>query len=300
MDMGLVSKAFEAYKRGATPSDAARYAFFERLLGLTQGRAEELASSAPWGAPSAEKVKDLYLAPESVLSQVPVKISADDFAATCIALANLVASDAGLEKDAVEALQAFDWNAFAQKADLNLAGSSPTEFFESEFTRLDTDGVFEKIPIGVLATVVSFALRAHLQPAAEEVARVHKSFFDKEAERETPRPVTCPVCGSPASASWVGNTGGSDGQGRMMYCATCGTQWNYDRVRCGNCGSRNENHLHYENLKGDRAHRLQRCEDCGGYHRVVFRGDLDVSPFVMEVEDVAMANLDVLAHSKQD
>lgn len=297
--MGLAAKAFDGYRRDAAAPDAARYTFFEQMLGLIQGRADQLEDEAPWDAPEDGRLLELYLGAEPVLARAPVGIDADGFARTCREVARHIAQNAGLEHAAAEALMSYDWDAFARRCDLALAGSSPSEFLQGELARMDEHEVSLDLPAGVFAMVPSLALRAHLQPAAQKVARVHKAHYDKEGERETERPVACPVCGSPASASWVGNTGGSDGRGRMMYCASCGMQWDFDRVRCGSCGSRNENHLHYENVQGDRAHRLQLCDDCGGYHRVVFQDEIAVRPLVMEVEDVVMANLDALALSRQ-
>lgn len=102
------------------------------------------------------------------------------------------------------------------------------------------------------------------------------------------------MCGTPASAAFVGETDAVDGRGRLLYCSTCGTQWAFDRIRCACCGTQSQTKLHYFHVEGDDAHRLQNCEECGDYMRTVFQDSLKV-PLSMEVEDIVMANLDAIA-----
>lgn len=72
--------------------------------------------------------------------------------------------------------------------------------------------------------------------------------------------------------------------------------WEFERVRCVRCGTRNQGHLHYHSIEGDDAHRIQSCDECGGYIRSVFEEDeLQLAPFSFEVEDVVMTRLDVIA-----
>lgn len=72
--------------------------------------------------------------------------------------------------------------------------------------------------------------------------------------------------------------------------------WEFERVRCVRCGTRNRGHLHYHSIEGDDAHRIQSCDECGGYICSVFEEDeLQLAPFSFEVEDVVMTRLDVIA-----
>lgn len=293
MDSNLVHAAVAAYQEEADPAEASRLAFFEGLLDIQQERADFVAAQNGWHAPEAAQIVALYRAPEGVFSQVPVALEAADFAQTCQQIASYMADHAGLDDAATRALQAFDWNAFCARVDLVRAGTDPASFIEETLAHIDSFDVSADLPANVLMMVPAFALRAHLQPAAEAAVAAYQ---DADDHHSFERSVDCPVCGSPATASWVGESAASDGRGRMQYCAMCGTQWNFDRIRCGNCGTRSTSHLHYFNVAGDPAHRLQRCDDCGGYQRVVFREDMKVQPFAMEVEDVVMARLDEIAH----
>lgn len=60
------------------------------------------------------------------------------------------------------------------------------------------------------------------------------------------------------------------------------------------CGTHNQSHLHYFNEERDFAHRLQSCDECGQYQRMVMQDEAP-GPAVMEVEDVVMAKLDRIA-----
>lgn len=298
MNLERIHTAVAAYLRDADPADAARLEFFEGLYGAIDARSKSVAAAGGYAAPSADAVRDALAAGTPVFSKAPVHIDADAFGATCADVAAFMADHAGLDADAAGALRAFDWVRFAQRADLAQAGSDPTAFVNEVLANLGAFEVPADLPANLCAMTVMFALRAHLEPASDAVRAVYERAVAEGGE-PAPASVDCPVCGSPASASWVGDTGDTSGAGRRQYCAQCGAQWHFDRVRCGRCGTRNQGHLHYTNVEGDRAHRLQTCDECGDYERVVFQEDLPAGvPLVMEVEDVAMAPLDAIAQER--
>ncbi|WP_283171453.1 formate dehydrogenase accessory protein FdhE [Curtanaerobium respiraculi] len=293
MDLKLVHAAAEAYRQGALASDAARLAFFEGLYDIVQRRADAIASQGGWSPLSGEEAVRLYEASAPVFSQAPVSIDGASFAETCAPIAHHIAEHAGIVSEAARALASYDWRTFCERADLALAGSDPASFVEECIKTVDAFDVPIELSATIFMMVPAFALRAHLQPAAEQAVEAYRRALSDD--KRPAISADCPVCGSPASASWVGNTGATDGRGRMLYCAACGTQWDFDRIRCDTCGTRNEGKLHYVNVEGDRAHRLLKCEECGAYQRVVFQDDLKVHPMVMEVEDVVMSKLDQIA-----
>ena len=145
--------------------------------------------------------------------------------------------------------------------------------------------------------MLSFALRPMLQSAAASIMK-ELSATVKEGNTLHDKPLSCPVCGSKATASYVGETPSSQGKGRMLYCGTCGTEWEFERIRCASCGTQNQGHLNYFHVEGDEAHRLHNCKECGDYMRTVFQDEIEV-PFVFEVEDVVMARLDMVAHDER-
>ncbi len=102
------------------------------------------------------------------------------------------------------------------------------------------------------------------------------------------------MCGGAPVAGRVGGESSTQGRGKTLWCAQCGTSWEVERVRCARCGTQNQAHLHYYNVEGDDAHRIATCDECGGYLRTVYADDA-LAPFSFEVEDVVMARLDAIA-----
>jgi FdhE protein len=292
MDMRIIHEATEAYKKDASPADEARLGFFEGLFEIQRERAEEAAESMEFDGLAAEEADAAYLAYEPLLGKAPASIDEVKFFGTCKQIADYMAENAGLEEDVASALRAVDWYKLVGSFDLELAGSNPPEFIEGALKDFDGLGIGSELPASVVMMVVAFALRAHIQPKAEKLfASVSKKTKDTHQHE---RPLACPVCGSPAVASHVAAANGIDGRDREQFCSMCGTVWPFERMRCGVCGTENATRLHYFHVEGDSSHRLQNCDECGQYQRMVFEEDLSI-PLSMEVEDVVMAKLDAIA-----
>ena len=289
MDLKLMERAIEAYAPAGTDADRARLEFFSGLYKLQQQWANKVASRNAYQAPTSEQVEAWYWNADPAFAFAPVAIDAPAFAEALAEVAAYLADNAGLDSSAAAGLRAYDWKEFCNKADLGLAGRDPAAFVESCIGSVDSYGVGSDVPVSLFAMTVVFSLRAWLQPAAEAVMAVAPTDH-----RKHDCPIDCPVCGTPAAASFVGESAGSDGKGRMQYCAACGAQWYFERIRCGVCGTQNQRKLHYFNLEGDNAHRIQSCDACGQYQRVVFQEDIP-GALCMEVEDVVMAKLDKIA-----
>lgn len=289
MDLKALERAVEAYAPLGAEADRARLEFFAGLYRLQDEWANRVAAECGYPAPAAEQLEAWFWNFEPALMHAPVPIDAKLFAETIAAMACYLADNAGLDAAAADGLRSFDWEAFCAKADLGLAGRDPAAFIEACLTDIEAFGVDATIPASLFAMAVSFALRAWLQKPSETVmALAPRDHIHHNC------PVNCPVCGTPAAASYVGESAGSDGKGRMQYCAACGAQWYFERIRCGVCGTQNQRRLHYFNLEGDNAHRIQSCDQCGQYQRVVFQEDIP-GTLCMEVEDVVMAKLDRIA-----
>ena len=289
MDLKAMERAIEAYAPLGTDADRARLEFFAGLYRLQDEWANRAAARCGYPAPAAEQVEAWYWNAEPAFAHVPAPIDAVLFAETLRAMAGYLADGAGLEPGAATGLRALDWDAFCAEADLGLAGRDPAAFVESCLSGIDAFGVGADVPASLFAMTITFALRAWISGPAQAVMAVMPTDHRKHNS-----PVDCPVCGTPAAASWVGQSAGSDGNGRMQYCAACGAQWYFERIRCGVCGTFNQRNLHYFNLEGDNAHRIQSCDACGQYERVVFQEDIP-GTLCMEVEDVVMAKLDRVA-----
>lgn len=301
MNLDNVKTAVEAYLPTATESEGARLRFFEGLLEIQQAHADE-ADKLPYAAPDDDVVVERYRSGVPVFAEYPVTVDAAAFAATCRDIAGYLAEHAGLASAAAEALSAYDWDAFVQKAPMKMAGSDPATFVEKVLQGINDYAVPSQLPTNVFMMPVMFALRAHLQPAAERIAELYADNLPEE-DYGYVHQLDCPVCGTPSSASWIGessDSSGMSGRRRKQYCGTCGTQWDFERIRCANCGSTDQNHLHYTNIEGDRAHQLLHCDECGFTQKVVFQEELPYAPAVMEVEDVVMAKLDQLLAESPD
>lgn len=292
MNLTLVHDAVDAYRANASESDAARLSFFEGLLTIQQERADELAADMDYEGLSAEEAEASYIALEPLLEKAPVEIDQTKFFGTCSKIAEHMASNAGLDESVCSALREIDWYKFVGKLDLALAGSKPPEFIEACLRDFDTFDISSNAPASIVMMVVAFALRCHIQPAAEKLFGLVPAKTTGSPQRE--HPLCCPVCGSPAAASQVDAASGIHGRGRKQYCSMCGTMWPFERMRCGVCGTENASRLHYFHVDGDSSHRLQNCDECGQYQRMVFEEDLSI-PLCMEVEDVVMAKLDAIA-----
>lgn len=144
-----------------------------------------------------------------------------------------------------------------------------------------------------LAVICACALRAHLLLPAKNAAQDYTNSVDKSADS----PLACPVCGYRETLSWVGEFTAHHGNERVKYCPLCATQWAFERIRCGHCGTKNQGHFHYTNEEHDNSHRILICDECHSYERVVFQEHLQSPAFSIEVEDVVMAPLDALAQS---
>lgn len=292
MNLTLVHDAVAAYKIGASPADKARLEFFEGLFEIQQERADVVADTMAYEGLSVDEAEAAYVALEPMLAKAPVEIDEVQFFGACKQIADYMAERAGLDADVAEGLRAIDWYKFTGKLDLALAGSNPPEFVEACLKDFDSFGVGSDVPASIVMMVVAFALRCHVQPAAEKLFGIVPKKTRESLQH--PHPVVCPVCGSPAVASHVDAASGIDGRPREQYCSMCGTVWPFERMRCGVCGAENATRLHYFHVEGDSSHRLQNCDECGQYQRMVFEEDLTI-PLCMEVEDVVMAKLDAIA-----
>lgn len=291
MDLTRIASVVEDYETGASEADKARLEFFLGLYRIEQDLADKVAAAEPYNAPRADDIEGWYWAGQPVLGHAPAAVDASAFAEAAREISSWTVERAGLIPAAAQALAAFDWEAFAKDANLAQAVTEPPAFIEEVLGNLDSFGAPAALPGPVFAMVLTAALRVFLQQASEAVmANAPKGATEHD------RPLRCPVCGMPAAASAVGDTPESEGKGRRQYCSLCGARWSFERIRCGNCGTRNQGHLHYHHVEGDPAHRLQTCDECQGYQRVVFQDELSTAP-CMEVEDVVMARLDQVALS---
>jgi formate dehydrogenase maturation protein FdhE len=101
----------------------------------------------------------------------------------------------------------------------------------------------------------------------------------------------CPVCGA---APLLGELRGGESR-RVLRCGRCGTAWDFQRLRCVFCDTRDHRKLSALHLEGQSDFlRIDACDNCGGYIKTMAR--LDAIPYeLLLAEDLATAHLDLLA-----
>lgn len=290
MNIKAIDAAIAAYRDGLDASDAARLALFRELWGAQDAIAQELGEGPAWRVPSTQSLIDALQSGATVLSVSPVRIDPVLLGKAVERLVRCMDYQGALAREASAALAGVDWAKVVGSPVLQTAGAQPgawLEDFQGACASLDMDEASAR----VATLIASLALRPFLEKAAQ---RAIKAIADAGIDQR--RFTTCPVCGCEPAVARVAGGAATKGRPRTLWCGQCGASWEFERVRCTRCGTRNQGHLHYHSIEGDDAHRIQSCDECGGYIRTVFEEDeLQLAPFSFEVEDVVMARLDAIA-----
>ncbi|WP_165056411.1 MULTISPECIES: formate dehydrogenase accessory protein FdhE [unclassified Adlercreutzia] len=288
MNLKLIDAAIAAYADKLDDADAARLAFFRALWDVQAACAAEAPAPVAWEAPAPSDIRAAYEDARPVLGIAPVVVDADALAAALGKLAGVFADAGGFPDSVVAAFARVKWDRVVRASDLALAGSDPSAWLADFAAVLADDGMAEdQAHLGALAA--SLALKVQLERPAQAALGALRAAGAAE-----PHPLLCPVCGSAPHLAHVGGTTSSAGRGRVLVCPQCAASWEFERVRCARCGTRNQAHLHFFNVEGDDAHRLATCDECGGYIRTLYSEDA-LAPCSYEVEDVVMARLDAIA-----
>lgn len=289
MNLKRIDAVIKAYRAaGAAPDDLARLDFFRGVWEIQARAAAQAGEAGRYEVPSAERLEEWYWSFTPFFSQAPVAVDARLYARTCAEVAAYLTEGGALDPTEAEALRGTDWEALLAGSDVALAGRDPGAFLDAAAPAGD-----------VRAMVLSLALRPMLEPAQQACSEaVHRRAVQGYVTHE--KPLRCPACGCEAAVGYVGPTEANDGNGRSLACTQCGCTWEVERIRCVRCGTRSQTRLHYVSIAGDDAHRLHRCDACGGYLRTFFPGAMSRVAFVPEVEDVMMARLDAVAAGQGD
>jgi FdhE protein len=104
----------------------------------------------------------------------------------------------------------------------------------------------------------------------------------------------CPLCGNSPTLSEIQ---GKEGE-RRLRCAQCGAGWYYPRLQCSFCHSQDYKNLGYIAVEGEEEkYRLQTCETCRGYVKMVITYD-PIAVELLPVEDLATLHLDWIANER--
>jgi FdhE protein len=101
----------------------------------------------------------------------------------------------------------------------------------------------------------------------------------------------CPTCGS-----WplLGEFRGLE-QVRFLRCGMCTAEWEFPRLCCPYCGTRDHQLLGYLHVEGEEGkHRAATCDGCRGYVKMVTTLSALDGPHLL-VADLATMHLDLAA-----
>ncbi len=252
---------------------------------------DEIAESAQAGdAIDGDTARESLATGQPLFLMAPPQISVPVFVSALERVAALLADEAGIEADVADALREADFASLIKETDLEGVLQNMDAFTDTLAAQL---GASEEGPLNpvVVRVVVASALSPLLRARA---ARILESLegYDWRSWGSG----SCPVCAAPAAMARVLEEGELQGGRRMLWCALCDTEWEFDRLRCARCGQRTPDKLHYLMNSEDPGHRAHVCEECHGYLKTVFERDLQMvtSP---RVEDVITLEIDAVARS---
>ena len=167
-----------------------------------------------------------------------------------------------------------------------LAAVAPERGSEIESARraCESDDILLRHSVGNELSTAAETLRLlTLNPFYEKVARGVVPRIEERAWRLG----YCPVCGeSPSVAAYEASTGA-----RYVQCCLCRTQWIVGRIGCVFCGCNDSDKLGYLQADDNKVHRVEVCDACRGYLKVVDERSL-MAESILHVEELLMSALD--------
>lgn len=285
MNLKLIDAAIASYTPILNQKDIKRLELFRSIW----GEQEHIASATPqWAPPQAARITELAQQGIPLFQETPVTLDETSFLEAVKRIADILNDAEAFTDQTDSTICNITWKRMISEVSLSNAGSQAPRFLGKVYTFLEKDGLDrESARLGALIT--SLTLRPLLQNAAEIGS---KAF--REAAPDI-HPLLCPLCGTAPSLARIAGTA-SKGRMRTLWCSQCGAEWEFERVRCARCGTRNQKHLHFHHIQGDESHRIASCDECGGYIRTTYVDEEHLlAPFSFEVEDILTARLDAIA-----
>lgn len=246
------------------------------------------AKAAEYAAPSAEEAAAALKNHQTLLSLSPVTLPAEAYRDAVRAVAAAVAEDAGLPAEQSAALTEHDLGAAIDDEALDEALDG-FDLFVTKVTAAIRD---ERLGEPLLSFVLTEALTPFLRAAARSAVKAAGRFDWLQWDSGL-----CPACGTPSSSAIVRDEGELQGGRRWLSCPMCRTEWEYARLRCARCGTRDHQHLEYLYDTEDPGHRVHTCTNCHGYTPVAFEKELKTIA-IPEVEEIVMVRLETVARER--
>ncbi|MBA4397116.1 MAG: formate dehydrogenase accessory protein FdhE [Syntrophus sp. (in: bacteria)] len=136
--------------------------------------------------------------------------------------------------------------------------------------------------------LVELFLEESLRPSLEIVAQKYADVIARSEWSEG----YCPICGKEPK---IGQIRGEEG--RFLFCNQCGCEWHFLRIKCPFCSNEEQQSLAYFTVEGDEKYRVDVCNDCKRYIKIVDFRESKREPN-LDVEDIATLHLDILANEE--
>jgi FdhE protein len=246
------------------------------------------ATDRPYDVPAADAAREALSTGKPLFALSAPEVPVAEYSSAVSRIARYASEMAGLPDEQAKALLGADFAGAIDAVGLSGAVLSP-EVFAAQVA--DAMGVGPDTPLTpatvafvLISALVPFLTRAS-QSACSELGGLSQGAWTEGR---------CPVCGASAALGRMGESTKLKGAERNLWCGLCHAEWDYERLRCVRCGSRNPDVLRYSYIEGDPAHRVHLCDECHGYTKFVFLDDLG-KPASMVVEDAVTARLDAVA-----
>ena len=290
MEYARIEAAVSAYEKTATPFDLMRLRLFSALWGImarTEARSAD-AAKAFADAVDAEELRADAAQGIPFMANHPIPVDGESLADVVELLVSCVADAKVYQADVNTALTSLNIRQLIYVSDLDLASVDPERYLNSLVEAMRGFGI-DGATITILTGLVSLGLRALLEPAADALMTAVGAQAVADAASRN-----CPVCGGRPSLAVLAERKHPQSSGRRLACLQCGTTWSWDRFACPHCGNGDFTTLGYRTLKGDEAHRVDYCKECGNYIRTAII-PTEFHPVSIDVEDCMMAQLDAFA-----
>lgn len=185
-----------------------------------------------------------------------------------------------------------------------VAGNATRLLDEQKFGGFDTDKFLESMlsegagdyiqdlagRLEVDPMLLRLLAESSMRPLFEELSNLVKNEVDLE---EWKKP-SCPVCGN---RPYISELRGKEGK-RYLVCPMCGTDWQYTRMECVNCGNSEQDTLrfiYHEDV--GLTQRAEVCDECKYYIKLLDYRDQS-EPIIPEIEDWGTLHLDIMAEEQ--
>lgn len=153
--------------------------------------------------------------------------------------------------------------------------------------------VIEKTLQGETHTDYPNVLPFFLEETIHPIFEVHASFLKDRTELTDWVCGYCPICGMQPILGYIK---GEEGK-KYLICKACDSKWSFPRIKCPCCGTNDPIHLSYLTSKEDSRHRIEICDNCQNYLKVIDLRSTDQN-IDASIENLLTLHLDIIARKK--